>query len=115
MNRRGFLLGILAVGTAGLVPMNVIAQEGRRGQPTRAVPAKDAVLAAAATADAAVKAVDDAVTAVDDVAKAAGVARGKVDAVPAKAGAAPRGWTWPARRRPASWRTALPVDASPKP
>ncbi|HVG71415.1 MAG TPA: hypothetical protein VM819_10920 [Vicinamibacterales bacterium] len=33
MNRRGFLLGILAVGTAGLVPMNVIAQEGRRGQP----------------------------------------------------------------------------------
>src|SRR5688572_7880071 len=32
MNRRGFLLGILAIGGAGLVPTNTDAQDGR-GQP----------------------------------------------------------------------------------
>ena len=67
MNRRGFFLAILGIGSAILAPWGLSAQEGRRGQPDPApVAAEPAARARAAGA------------------KAAAAAGGKVDEVPAR-------------------------------
>ena len=94
MNRRGFLLGALLLGTVGLLPRHLLAQDPQPQTPNPQTPANPVPLAkdvagVVKAVDAAVKQADAAARAVDAVPAKVGEDLAKVDGDHAKAGAAP--------------------------